>query len=119
MDEGKEGPEPTAEDVDKAFERVNRIIKEKTGKDPEEFLSNTGVKPLPGTMGLKFVHERFTIPPKDTGASSEAVEERIKEVANTPPGELSASSQWRRDLLASQQVNKQAPPAPDQGKTSK
>ena len=70
-------------------------------------------------MGLRFIPERFTIPSKDTGVSSEAVEERVKEVASTPPGELSASSQWRRDLLASQQRNKQAPPASDQGKPNK
>lgn len=100
MAEGGEAPKPT----DQQLSKPEEVAK---GKIPESSLGR----------GLKIIPERFSI--KGTGSSSMTVEERLKEVANTPPEELLRPSQWRRDLLASQQGNKQAQPAPDQGKPNK
>lgn len=63
---------------------------------------------------LKPVTQRFTI--GGTGDSSKAVEERLKEVATTPPEELLRSSEWRRKLPSSEQGNKPEQPTSSQAK---
>jgi hypothetical protein len=68
-------------------------------KKPDNFehLDRSAMLP-PGMDDLKPTIQRFS---SSNGADSlaKATEKRLKEVANTPPDELSKSSQWRRDNL--------------------